>query len=148
MIGIIFFFIHIESKKMEVYKCNTRNTIIALIIYWLCLSLNVIIAKELELSELTEWWLNTIVFLIIVFLSILTYRTGLNIYLRILFIPAAWLVHAILTIPAAQVLGILMFDPDHIRTSGEQRAVFLLASLPVLIFFMNKSTLFTKQLTN
>ena len=103
-------------------------------------------AKLLEYSNLTEWWFSTIIFLSIILLCILTYIPKLNIFYRLLLIPAALLVHAILTAPAAQVLGIIMLDPDHIRTSGEHRAVFIIASLPISIFAMNKSTLFTKQL--
>ena len=125
---------------------KTRNTIIAFIIYWVLLSLNAHMAKLLEYSNLTEWWFSTIIFLSIILLCILTYIPKLNIFYRLLLIPAALLVHAILTAPAAQVLGIIMLDPDHIRTSGEHRAVFIIASLPISIFAMNKSTLFTKQL--
>ena len=125
---------------------KTRNTIIALIIYWVLLSLNAYMAKLLEYSHSIEWRLSTIIFLSIVLLCILTYVPKLNIFYRLLLIPAALLVHAILTAPAAQLLGIIMLDPDHIRTNGEHRAVFIIASLPILVFVMKKSKLFTEMI--
>lgn len=131
---------------MRIQKWKFWTTIIALFLYWLLLSIDAMLAKEFELPTLTEWWINTLIFFSLMVLCIFTYRTKLNIFYRLLFLPAYWLAHAALTIPAAFVLGILMYDSNHIRTSGEHRAVFILASLPILIFAMNKSKLFTKTI--
>lgn len=131
---------------MRITHWKSRNVIIALFIYWALLSVNAHLSNLYELTHLTEWWINSFIFLSIVLLCILTYRANLIIYYRLLFIPAALLVHAIFTAPAAQLLGIIMLDLDHVRTDGEHRAVFILASLPILIFVMNKSTFFSNQL--
>jgi len=50
----------------------------------------------------------------------------------------------LLTIPSGSALGVLMRMPNRVRTTGEQRAVFLLASIPILIYSMRRSSLFVR----
>jgi hypothetical protein len=118
------------------------NIIITMVIYWLLLSVNMLITKVLNLSSLTEWWMNTVVLMILVVICLATLRTCLKILYKLTLIPIVWIVHAILTIPSSFVLGIIMNDPDHIRTNGEHRAVFILSSLPIIFMLMQKSKLF------
>ena len=121
------------------------NIIIAFIIYWFILIINVFISKKLQLENITEWWMHTTVFLLFITLCIFSSRKQIKIIYKLLFIPTAWLVHAILTIPAALVLGIIMHDVNHIRSAGEHRAVFILASLPGLWFFIKRSKIFDNE---
>lgn len=130
---------------MNIAKINIRNMMIIFILYWMIISINVIIANMLQMTPITEWWLHTIIFLLFVTLFILTFRNKVKIIYRLLIIPASWIVHVIMTIPAAFSLGILMYSPDHIRTNGEHRAVFILASLPILVYLLTKSKLFVKN---
>jgi len=130
---------------MKLLQNNNLNTIIAFSLYWLILSVSVFIAKKLEITMIAEWWMHTIVFLLFISFCILTFRTKVKIIYRLLLLPATWIAHAVMTIPAAMVLGIIMHDPNHIRTSGEHRAVFILASLPIIAFFVKKSKLFINE---
>jgi len=134
---------------MKLYMWKTKNVIAFFIIYWLVLSINTVIANQLELLSTIEWWINTSIFLSVVLLCILTYRTKIKILYQIIFLPISWFTHAISTAAAAFVMGIIRLDPNHIRTEGEHRAIFILASLPVLLFALSKSKLFVEEiLTN
>ncbi len=130
---------------MKIHKWRNRNVIAFFIIYWLVLSLNAIIANKLELPSIIEWWINTAIILSVVLLCVLTYRTKIKILYQIIFIPISWFAHAVLTASAAFVMGIIRLDPNHIRTNGEHRAIFILASLPVLFFALSKSKLFVEE---
>ena len=85
------------------------------------------------------------VFFSLVILCMLTERTGWNALKCTALVPASLVAHALLTVPAAAALGILMFDPEHARTAAEQRAVFILASLPILAAAMWRSRLFVSD---
>ncbi len=130
--------------RIKIYLSRYNISIILFVVYWMLLSINVLVVKQLMLSSIAEWWINTIFFLSMVLLCVLNYKKHLNIFYRLLFIPAAWIAHAILTIPASSVLGIIMHDPNHLRTAGEHRAVFILASIPILLLFANKSKILNK----
>ena len=75
-------------------------------------------------------------------LIVFTVRERIKMIYKLLIIPASWLIHTVLTFPAALLLGILKYDPEHIRTAAEHRAVFVLASIPIILFGMKKSRLF------
>ena len=131
--------------RMKVYKWKNKKVIILFIIFWILLSINAIIAKEFLLSPIIEWWINTTILLSVVLLCVLTYRAAIGLFYQILFLPISWFAHAVLTVPAAFVMGIIILDPNHIRTEGEHRAIFILASLPVLFFALSKSKLFAEE---
>ena len=63
---------------------------------------------------------------------------------RLLFIPGSLLAHIVLTLPVASSFGILMRMADRERTIPEQKAIFILAALPILVFAMHQSRLFTR----
>lgn len=126
--------IRIESKF--------KNQIIFTSIYFSCILVNTQCAKYFDYSSLTEWWINTVFLVAAVLLFIFTCKTTLRMITKIMAIPAGWIIHAILTIPAAMLLGILKFNPDQIRNAAEHRAVFILASLPIIYFVIRKSSVF------
>jgi hypothetical protein len=82
------------------------------------------------------------VFFSIISLSMLTERGGWTALKRVAFVPACLVGHAFLTVPVAAALGILVRDTEHVRSMAEQRAVFILASLPILACAMWRSSLF------
>jgi hypothetical protein len=86
----------------------------------------------------------TAAFFGIIVVCMFTQRTGWPLWKRIAFLPASFLAHVALTIPAAATLGVLMHSPDHVRTLGEQRAVFLMASFPILILALRQSRVFVR----
>jgi len=89
-----------------------------------------------------EWWINTFIFYVIALVCITTFKNKLRKIYKVGLTISIWLIHAILTAPSAFLLGILKFDPNHIRTQGEHRAIFILASLPILFYLMQKSKIF------
>jgi hypothetical protein len=125
-------------------KTKARNQIIFVFLYVFLISVNTKCAKVIFYSPMTEWWINTTILFLFIALMIYTFQKKTSLIYKILAIPVSWIIHAILSVPAALVLGILKFDPKHIRTAGEHRAVFILASIPILIYFMRKSKLFQK----
>ena len=134
---------------MKRYKWKNRNVIAFFIIYWLVLSVNTVISNKLEIPSIIEWWVNTAIILSVILLCVVTYRTKIKLFYQIIFLPISWFAHAVLTAAAAFVMGIIRLDPNHIRTDGEHRAIFILASLPVLFFALSKSKLFVEEvLTN
>ena len=78
----------------------------------------------------------------LIILCMLTERGGWSHLKRAAFVPASLAAHALLTVPMAAALGILVYEPDRVRSAAEQRAVFVLASLPVLAYAMWRSRLF------
>lgn len=86
----------------------------------------------------------TVAFFGIIIVCMLTERGRWPVWKRIAFLPASFLAHVVLTVPSGAVMGVLMRSPDHVRTIGEQRAGFLMASFPVLIFSMRQSRLFVR----
>jgi hypothetical protein len=74
-----------------------------------------------------------------------TQRSGWRVWKRVLFLPACFIAHVVLTIPAAAALGILMYSFNHVRSVAEQRAVFILASIPILVYSMWQSSLFVRE---
>ena len=121
-----------------------KSIIIISTLYWLLLSINTFYAKKIDYSTSTEWWINTIVMLLIIAISLLTYKVNIKIIYKILILPIAWLCHAILTIPSGILLGIIKFDPENIRKASEHRAIFVISSIPVLFYFVSNSKLFNK----
>lgn len=83
-------------------------------------------------------------FFAVIVLCMFTERGRWPLWKRLAFLPASFLAHVVLTVPAAAALGVLRHSPDHVRTVGEQRAVFLLASFPILIVAMRQSRLFMR----
>ena len=81
-------------------------------------------------------------FFLIIIICMVTERGRWQIWKRMIYIPLCFLFHVLLTIPSSAALGILKFSPDHVRTHAEQRAVFLLASIPILVYSMRQSRLF------
>jgi len=133
---------------MKTYNYKIKNTIVILALYWILLTFNTMIAMQFVMHQLIEWWISTFILMSIIGLCLLTYHKKLSILKLILYFPGAWLFHAILTIPTAQLLGLLMLDANHIRTRGEHRAIFILSSIPILIYFISKSRLFSVQKIN
>jgi len=123
-------------------ETKLRNQIILLSSYFFLITLNTQCAKYFAYSNLTEWWINTTFLFACVLVLIFTFNKPLKTFYKILAIPASWLVHAIFTIPAALALGILKYNPDQLRNAAEQRAVFILASLPIIYFIVKKSKIF------
>lgn len=119
-----------------------NNQIVFISVYFLFLLANTQCALYFNYSSMTEWWINTIFLMASVLLLIFTFKTKLNKALKILVIPLSWIIHAIFTIPAALLLGILKYNPDQIRNAAEHRSVFILASLPIICFVLKKSRIF------
>ncbi len=125
-------------------ETKMRNQTIFIVSYFILLTINTKCAKIFLYSSITEWWINTTILFLFIALMIFTFQKKASLIFKILAVPVSWIIHAILSVPAALVLGVLKFDPKHIRTAGEHRAVFILASIPMLIYFMRKSNLFQK----
>ncbi len=123
-------------------KPKFYNRIVFISAYFLFILVNTQCALYFNYSIMTEWWINTFLLMASVLLLIFTCKTSLNMALKILAIPLSWIIHVILTIPAALVLGILKYNPDQIRNAAEHRSVFILASLPVVYFVLKKSRIF------
>lgn len=130
---------------MKTVNFKLKKTLITFSLYWSLLSINVLISKSFEFSTMVEWWMNTIVFLVFMLIFILTSGSNRSLFIKLLFVPISWLIHAVLTIPSAFVLGILMYDQNQIRSMGEHRAVFILASIPIIYFGMSRSNLFLNK---
>lgn len=124
---------------------HTKKILITLFSYGLLLSVNTHFATSFEYSTLAEWRINTIIMLSIVVISIVSWKLNIKKVYRLLLLPAAWLAHALFTIPSALILGILKFDPFNIRKASEHRAVFVIASVPVLVFFIHNSYFFKQK---
>lgn len=86
--------------------------------------------------------MNTAVLFASVILLLFTLRKKIKMVYMISAIPASWIAHAIFTFPAAILLGIIKYNPEHIRTAGEHRAVFILASIPIIVGVLMYSKLF------
>ncbi len=89
--------------------------------------------------------LISVVFFLIIIVCMATQRSGWRVWKRILYLPACFIVHVVLTIPAAATLGIMMYSLNHTRSVAEQRAVFILASIPILVYSMRQSRLFVRE---
>jgi len=116
-----------------------RNKFAIVSLLFIIITINTQVSKANNLANMTEWWINTIFLLLFIAIMVFTFQKQVSIRYKILVIPVSWLVHGLLTIPAAMVLGILKYNPNHIRTAGEHRAVFILASIPIVIYFITKS---------
>jgi len=132
---------------MKLNRIKYKKTVIAFILYWFLITINVTVSMKYGLTSIVEWWMNTFVFLLFMLTFMLKPNSKLSLPFKILFMPASWLIHAILTIPSSLVLGVLKYDPEHIRTMGEHRAIFILASLPIIFYGMSKSKLFSNELS-
>jgi len=99
-------------------------------------------ANYFEFEPLKEWRINTVVLLLFTSFFVVTSIKKYKIIKIIIYVFSIWVVHFLLTIPASYILGILIKDPNHIRTIAEHRSVFLLASLPIFIYLMNLSKYF------
>ena len=89
----------------------------------------------------------SVAFFLVIAICMMTQRTGWPLWKRVAFLPATFAAHVILTVPSASALGVLMRSADHVRTVGEQWAVFLLASIPILVYSMRQSYLFVRTAT-
>jgi hypothetical protein len=124
---------------------NHRNLWIAIVLYWTFAIFSSEIESLFGFPEGDGVDAISVVFFLIVILCMITERGTMKIWQRIAAVPVAFLLHAALTIPASSALGVLKYAPDHVRTLGEQRAVFLIASLPVLLLAMWRSRPFVKS---
>lgn len=122
-----------------------KNTYAFIIFYWGIISVNTYLSSIIIYSTKIEWWINTILMLAIVVLCLQTFIKRINWFYKAIAIPTTWLAHAIISAPVAIMLGIIKFDPENIRRASEHRAVFILSSIPILLFYMNKSSLFINQ---
>lgn len=133
---------------MKFKELKLKNRIIAITTYFVLVAINSSLSKGFGLPSLTEWWINTSFLLVFASLLIFTFNKDINTFVKVIIIPCTWLVHAILTVPAAMLLGILMYDPNHLRTAAEHRAVFILAGIPIIIFILKKSKLFSDKFSD
>jgi lysylphosphatidylglycerol synthetase-like protein (DUF2156 family) len=116
----------------------------AVSVYWVISVFSSQIQKLLGLGEGDGVWVIAATFFLIVIICMITQRTGWRLWKRIVYLPASFLAHVILTIPSSAALGILMRTVGRERTVAEQRAVFLLASIPILVYSMRQSYLFIR----
>jgi len=130
---------------MKLTKLIFNKTLITFFLYWILISINVMISTRYKFASITEWWMNTAIFLLFMLVFILTNNSNKSLFIKLFFVPISWLIHAVLTIPSAFALGILMYDQNHIRSMGEHRAVFILASIPIIYFGMSRSNLFLNK---
>ena len=126
-------------------RAQDKNKIIAISIYLILFTLNSKISRVFEIETKAEWWINTSFLLIFTVFVVITFNVEWKIVYKILILPGVWIVHAIFTIPATTILGIIKYDPGNLRTAGEHRAVFIFASIPILIFLLNKSKFFISK---
>lgn len=110
--------------------------------YWLAIYLSSRIQSLVGAGDGDGVPVVAAVYFCIIIVCMATERGGWTVLKRAAFVPASLAAHAFLTLPAAAALGILMYDPDRVRSIAEQRAVFILASLPVLAYAMWRSRLF------
>lgn len=113
-------------------------------VYWLISVFASAIQKSLGLGEGDGVRVIAAAFFLIVIICMITQRTQWRLWKRILYLPASFVAHVILTVPSAAALGVLMRSAGHGRTYAEQRAVFLLASIPILAYSMKQSYLFVR----
>ena len=123
---------------------NIKKNMIAMSTYLTFIALNVQISKIIHCSNVLEWWINTFILYIFIIIFVVKSIKKVKLLYKVGIIISIWFIHAFLTIPAAFILGILIFDPNNIRTQGEHRAVFILASLPIFFYLMQKSKIFQK----
>jgi len=86
----------------------------------------------------------TVGFFALIIICMLTERGRWPVWKRLVFFPASFVMHVVLTVPSGAMLGILKRSPDHVRTIGENRAQFVLASIPILLYAMHQSWLFMR----
>lgn len=122
-----------------------RNKFVIVSLLFIIITINTQVSKAINLTNITEWWMNTTILFLFIMLIIFCSSSRPRIRFYILAFPLSWIAHSLLTIPAALILGILKYDPNHIRTAGEHRAVFILASIPIIIYFLVKSKLSEKE---
>lgn len=127
---------------MILIKPKISNQKVLILSYFVLITVNTQCAKYFAYPSMTEWWINTAFLIACVLLLLFTFEKKLKTVSKILAIPLSWLIHAILTIPAAFLLGILKYNPDQIRTAAEHRAIFVLASIPIILFVLKKSRIF------
>ena len=123
---------------------NRFTAWVAITAYWLAAYLGTRIQSTIGAGEGDGVPVIAAIFFALVILCMATERGDWPLLKRAAFVPASLAGHAILTIPMAAALGILAYDPTHVRTVGEQRAVFILASLPILAYAMWRSRLFVR----
>jgi len=127
-------------------KClNNKKVFLFFATYFLAIAINIQVSKHLELTNTIEWWLNTLILYVFVLTCIATLTKRLKPIYKLGLLISIWFIHAIFTTPKAFLLGILKFDPNHIRTQGEHRAIFILASLPILFYLIKKSKIFLTE---
>ena len=114
-------------------------------VYWLISVFASVIQKSVGLGEGDGVPVIAAAFFLIVITCMITQRTQWRLWKRILYLPASFLAHVILTIPSSEALGIAKRSAGHGRTDAEQRAVFLLASIPILVYSMKQSYLFVRR---
>ena len=113
-------------------------------VYWLITVLASEIQSILGFGEGDGVWVISGAFFLLIIVCMATQRTGWPPWKRIACLPASFVAHVVLTIPASAALGVLKHSVDHDRTDAEQRAVFLLASIPILAYSMWQSRLFVR----
>jgi len=124
---------------------KVKNTYGLVMLYWGLITINTYLSLKLDYSTMIEWWINTILMLSIVVLCLQTFTKELKWQIKAIAIPITWLVHAIISAPAALMLGVIKLDPENLRRASEHRAIFIISSIPILLFYMNKSSLFIKN---
>jgi hypothetical protein len=118
--------------------------LLALAVYFLLAGYSSDIAALLGYPGTDGLQVITVGFFALIIICMLTERGRWPVWKRLVFVPASFVMHVVLTIPAGAMLGILKRSPDHVRTIGEQRAVFVLASLPILLYALHQSRLFVR----
>jgi len=112
-------------------------------VYWLISVFSSAIQKSIGLGEGDGVWVIAAAFFLIILACMITQRTQWRLWKRIAYLPLSFVAHVLLTVPSSMALGILKRSTDaYARTDAEQRAVFLLASIPIVVFSMRQSRLF------
>ena len=134
------------DNQLSHFKWKQKQLWSAFSLYWLLCAMSPKVLQLMDIPPKSFWHVNTALMLCLVFICLLSDRTAMKTWKRIIAIPVAFLAHALFTIPSAMTLGVLMYSPDHVRTQSEHQAIFFLSSLPVIFFFMWRSRLFVRSL--
>jgi len=113
---------------------------LCLILFWQVSVIGAGVLARSEMESLEGGWV-ILCMLALVILCMATERGRWSTWLRVGFVPLAWVAHAILSIPAGVIVaGVLIFIGGRIDLMD--RATTLAAAVPIVLFAMRQSRLF------
>ena len=126
------------------YRWHRRRFWLAILIYWFLGTLGAGALARWGAQRHEEAWVISLMLLFVIVCTS-TERGRWKVWQRVAFVPAAWLGHALLSVPAVLAVGIpLAAGP---RPDFADRMVTLVASIPVIVFAMRQSRLFVRRVS-